>query len=216
MYAPELMDREIIVDFNLREDLNWKVATQLEKSTETRFSAPDFQYFMDSPVEISDFSVRQFEMEQNGKSQTIEFVLHHNGTEAELDTYFEQVKKIALAQNDVFGELPQFDFGKYTFLACYIPNATCDGMEHRNSTVLTARESLGGNGMPSNIGTVSHEFFHFWNVERISPKSLEPFNYAEANMSGELWFAEGFTSYYTNLTLCRAGIISPAEYVEGL
>lgn len=216
MYAPKLSEREIIVDFKVREDLDWKIATQLEKRTETRFKAPNFQYFMDSPVEISNFSVRQFEMAQNGKSQTIEFVLHHNGTEAELDTYFEQVKKIALAQNDVFGELPQFDFGKYTFLACYIPNATGDGMEHRNSTVLTARESLGGNGMRSNIGTVSHEFFHIWNVERIRPKSLEPFNYAEANMSGELWFAEGFTSYYTNLTLCRAGIISPAEYVEGL
>lgn len=216
MYAPKLGDREITVDFKLREDLGWKVATQLEKSTETRFRAPDFQYFMDSPIEISDFSVRQFEITQKGKSQTIEFVLHHNGTEAELDTYFEQVKKIVLTQNDIFGELPDFDFGKYSFLACYIPNASGDGMEHRNSTVLTTSNSLGEGGMRNNIGTVSHEFFHAWNVERIRPESLEPFNYAEANMSGELWFAEGFTSYYTNLTLCRAGIITPAEYVEGL
>jgi len=216
MYAPNLTEREIIVDFKLREDLGWKVATQLEKKTETRFRAPNFQYFMDSPIEISDFSVRQFEMEQNGKSQIIEFVLHHNGTESELDTYFEQVKKIVLAQNDVFGELPDFDFGKYSFLACYIPNASGDGMEHRNSTVLTDREGLAEGGMRNNIGTVSHEFFHAWNVERIRPKSLEPFNYAEANMSGELWFAEGFTSYYTNLILCRSGIISPSEYVEGL
>lgn len=216
MYAPKLMDREIIVDFNLREDLGWKVATQLEKKSETRFRAPNFQYFMDSPVEISNFSVRQFEVVQNGKSQTIEFVLHHNGTELELDTYFEQVKKIVLAQNDVFGELPHFDFGKYSFLACYIPNASGDGMEHRNSTILTDREGLAEGGMRNNIGTVSHEFFHAWNVERIRPESLEPFDYAEANMSGELWFAEGFTSYYTNLILCRAGIISPAEYVQGL
>ncbi|HLT51571.1 MAG TPA: PDZ domain-containing protein [Arenibacter sp.] len=216
MYAPRLADREIIVDFKLREDLDWKVATQLEKRSETRFSAPNFQYFMDSPIEISDFSVRQFEVVQNGKSQTIEFVLHHNGTEAELDTYFEQVKKIVLAQKEVFGELPDFDFGKYSFLACYIPNASGDGMEHRNSTILTAKGSLAEGGMRNNIGTVSHEFFHGWNVERIRPRSLEPFNYAEANMSGELWFAEGFTSYYTNLILCRAGIISAAEYVEGL
>ncbi|HUH46828.1 MAG TPA: hypothetical protein VLZ54_06725, partial [Arenibacter sp.] len=69
MYAPKLMDREIIVDFKLREDLDWQVATQMEKLTETRFRAPNFQYFMDSPVEISNFSVRQFEVVQNGKPQ---------------------------------------------------------------------------------------------------------------------------------------------------
>ncbi|MDX1364994.1 M61 family metallopeptidase [Arenibacter latericius] len=216
IYSPQLTEREIMLDVDVRQDLNWKVATQLEKLSDTKFRAPDFQYFMDSPIEISDFSVRQFEVEQNGKTQTVEFVLHHNGTESELDTYFEQVKKIVLAQKDVFGELPNFDFGKYTFLACYIPNASGDGMEHRNSTILTDREGLAEGGMKNNIGTVSHEFFHAWNVERIRPQSLEPFNYAEANMSGELWFAEGFTSYYTNLILCRAGIITPDEYVEGL
>ncbi|GGW46832.1 M61 family metallopeptidase [Arenibacter certesii] len=216
IYSPQLTEREIVVDVDVRKDLNWKVATQLEKLSDTKFRAPDFQYFMDSPIEISDFSLRQFEVEQNGKTQTVEFVLHHNGTEAELDTYFEQVKNIVLAQKDVFGELPNFDFGKYTFLACYIPNASGDGMEHRNSTILTDREGLAEGGMRNNIGTVSHEFFHAWNVERIRPQSLEPFNYAEANMSGELWFAEGFTSYYTNLILCRAGIITPEEYIEGL
>lgn len=216
IYSPALSEREIYVDIAVRKDLNWKVATQMEKLSETRFRAPDFQYFMDSPIEVSDFAIRQFEVEENGRSQTVEFVLHHHGTEAELDTFFEQVKKIVLVQKDVFGELPKFDFGKYTFLACYIPNVSGDGMEHRNSTILTDREGLAEGGMRNNIGTVSHEFFHCWNVERLRPQSLEPFNYAEANMSGELWFAEGFTSYYTNLTLCRGGIISPEEYIEGL
>jgi predicted metalloprotease with PDZ domain len=66
------------------------------------------------------------------------------------------------------------------------------------------------------IGTVSHEFFHAWNVERIRPQSLEPFNFEQANMSGELWFAEGFTSYYTDLILCRAEVKTVEEYVDGL
>ena len=149
---------------------------------------------MDSPTEISNFSMRSFEV--NG--QTINFVLHHNGTEAELDTYFEKVKKVVLQEEAVFGELPKFDYGTYTFLACYIPNASGDGMEHRNSTILTSTRSLANGGMDDNIGTVAHEFFHCWNVERIRPKALEPFNFEEANMSGELWFAEGFTSYYTS------------------
>ncbi|HDZ15153.1 hypothetical protein LCGC14_0776040 [marine sediment metagenome] len=216
MYVPELGDRKIEVDFKIRKDLNWKVATQLPLVSGTTYSAPNFQYFMDSPVEISDYQIRQFEVTSEGEAQKLQFVLHHNGTESELDTYFENVKKIVLAEKEVYGELPSFDYGTYTFLACYIPNASGDGMEHRNSTILTDTEGLAEGGMENNIGTVSHEFFHSWNVERIRPKSLEPFRFDEANMSDALWFAEGFTSYYTDLILCRAGIITAEAYVESL
>ena len=212
MYAPLLSDRKIEVDFKVRDDLGWKVATQLPLISGTKFTAPNLQYFMDSPTEISNFGLREFTVNK----QNIRLALHHNGTQEELDTYFEKVKKVVLEQQKVYGELPKFDYGTYTFLACYIPNASGDGMEHRNSTILTSTRSLAGGGMERNIGTVSHELFHAWNVERIRPKSLEPFNFTEANMSGSLWFAEGFTSYYTNLMLCRAGLMTPTEYVEGL
>jgi len=151
-----------------------------------------------------------------GKEKTVHFVLHHNGTDEELDQYVKKVEKIVYQEMAVYGELPDFDYGEYTFLACYIPNASGDGMEHRNSTILTSTRSLANKGMERNIGTVSHEFFHAWNVERIRPKSLEPFDFQEANMSGELWFAEGFTSYYTNLILCRAEIITVGDYVKRL
>ncbi|MEH6680719.1 MAG: PDZ domain-containing protein [Sediminicola sp.] len=216
MYVADLAERPIDIVFNVREDLGWKVATQLQNKGENGFSAPNLDYFMDSPTEISNFSLRQFEVESNQKNYTVQFVLHHEGTEAELDTYFEKVKKVVLAEKEVFGELPDYDYGTYTFLACYLPHVSGDGMEHRNSTILTDREGLADGGMEGNIGTVSHEFFHSWNVERIRPKALQPFNFSQANMSGELWFAEGFTSYYTNLILCRAGIISPQQYIEGL
>ncbi|WP_289645141.1 M61 family metallopeptidase [Maribacter aestuarii] len=212
MYAPSLSERKIEVDFKVRKDLDWKVATQLPLVSGTTYSAPDLQYFMDSPTEVSNFGLREFVVD----GQTIQLALHHNGTEEELNTYFEKVKKVVLAEKEVYGELPTFDYGKYTFLACYIPNASGDGMEHRNSTILTSTRSLAEGGMDNNIGTVSHEFFHAWNVERIRPESLEPFNFEEANMSGALWFAEGFTSYYTGLILCRARLISPQKYVEGL
>ncbi len=216
MFVPEFSDRNIEVNFDVREDLQWKVATQLPNVSGNIYSAPNLQYFMDSPTEISNYSLREFEVESNKKKQTVQFVLHHNGSEADFDTYWEKVKKIVMAEKEVFGELPNFDYGRYTFLACYIPNASGDGMEHRNSTILTDREGLAEGGMEGNIGTVSHEFFHAWNVERIRPQTLEPFDFREANMSGELWFAEGFTSYYTNLILGRAGIITPTQYVEGL
>lgn len=212
MYVPELENDEIEVTFNVREDLNWKIATQLKHKTGNTYHATDLQYFMDSPTEISDHGVRSFDVD----GQTVNLVLHHNGTEAELDEYFEKVKKVVLAQKDVYGELPEFDYGNYFFLTCYIPNASGDGMEHRNSTVCTSTRSLADGGMERNIGTISHEFFHAWNVERIRPQSLEPFNFEEVNMSGALWFAEGFTSYYTNLILSRAGLMSQEDYIKGL
>src|SRR5690606_36859331 len=68
----------------------------------------------------------------------------------------------------------------------------------------------------NNIGTVAHESFHAWNVECLRPKDLEPFDCSKANLTGILWFAEGFTSYYTNLTLSRAGIIEHQEHVKRL
>ncbi|EDP71080.1 hypothetical protein FBALC1_01312 [Flavobacteriales bacterium ALC-1] len=211
MYAPSLADSEIEIKFNVREDLGWKVATQLKPLEGNTYYAKNLQYFMDSPTEISNHMVRSFDVD----GQKVSFALHHNGTEAEFDDYFEKVKKTVLQQKAVFGELPTYDHGEYTFLGCYILNATGDGMEHRNSTIVTSTRSL-ANGADRNIGTVSHEFFHCWNVERIRPQSLEPFDFEEANMSGELWFAEGFTSYYTNLMLCRAGLIEQNDYIKGL
>ena len=212
MYADELDHRPIEITFNTPENSNWKVASQLKPVEGNTYMAPDLYYFMDSPTELSDFSLREFKLD--GKN--IRFALHHDGTDAELDEYFDQVKRIVQQEKQVFGELPDYDYDEYTFIACYLPNVSGDGMEHRNSTILTDTESLKDGGMKGNIGTVSHEFFHSWNVERIRPNDLEPFNFAMANMSGSLWFAEGFTSYYTNLILHRAKVLTEEEYVKSL
>ncbi len=212
MYAEEFEHRPVKVNFDVREDLNWKVATQLKEESGNSYSAPDLYYFMDSPTEISDFDMKSFDLD----GEEIRFALHHNGTEDEFTEYFDQVKRIVKQEKAVYNELPEFDYGKYTFLACYMPNVSGDGMEHRNSTVLTDTESLANGGMKGNIGTVAHEFFHAWNVERLRPDELEPFDFTEANMTGSLWFAEGFTSYYTGLMLCRAEVNTPQEYIEGL
>jgi len=210
MYVPELSEQEIEVTFNVREDLNWKVATQLKHIKDNTYYAKDLQYFMDSPTEISNYRKRSFTVD----SQTINLVLHDDeASDNDLDQDFENIKKIVLQEKMVFGELPIFDYGEYTFLACYMPNVAGDGMEHRNSTIMTKSRSLAHGGIKQNISTASHEFFHCWNVERIRPKSLEPFDFTRANMSGELWFAEGFTNYYDALTLCRIGIWSMEKYL---
>ncbi len=213
IYVPELESQEMEVTFNIREDLNWKIATQLKHQHGYTYYAKDFQYFMDSPVEIANFRKRSFDV----KGQTITFVLHDDdATEQQIDIYFEKIKKIVLEQMQVFGELPTFDYGEYTFLGCYMPNATGDGMEHRNSTAIPSSRSLSNGGIETNIGTVAHEFFHIWNVERLRPKSLEPFDFSKANMSGDLWFAEGFTSYFDDLSLVRSGLISQDKYLEDI
>ena len=212
VYAETLQERPIEITFNARNDLGWKVATQLKHKEGNTFSAPNLYYFMDSPTEISDYREREFQVD----GQTVKFVLHDPNPDSDFDTYWERIQAIVLQEKAVFGELPTYDFGEYTFLACYAPNVSGDGMEHRNSTILTDTETLAEGGMEWNIGTVSHEFFHSWNVERIRPADLEPFQFDQANMSNSLWFAEGFTSYYTNLILERAGVISAEDYVKGL
>jgi predicted metalloprotease with PDZ domain len=88
-------------------------------------------------------------------------------------------------------------------------------MEHRNSTSLTSTRPL-STSTEGLLGTVAHEFFHSWNVERIRPKTLEPFDFTQANMSGELWLAEGFTNYYGDLAMRRAGFDEDAPYAQSL
>ena len=211
MWAKGREQDAIRVNFTPFDD-SWKVATQLVTTDEKySFTAPNLYYFMDSPTELSNHMVRSWDVD----GQTIKLAVHHAGTKAEMDTYAEMAKKVVLAQKDVYGELAKFDHGEYVFIACYLPQVSGDGMEHRNSTILTSTTSF-EKGNFGQIGTLSHEFFHHWNVERIRPKELEPFDFTGANMTSNLWFAEGFTSYYGPLTNRRAGITSVDNYVSSL
>jgi predicted metalloprotease with PDZ domain len=191
---------------------NWKVASQLFSTPDPMvFTAPNLQYLMDSPTELSAHTLRTFTIDDGGARPTFRIALHHEGTEAEADAFARDVEKIVRETRRVYGEFPPYDTGTYTFLSDYLPYASGDGMEHRNSTVLTAPGALGNPAQrQSLLGTVAHEFFHGWNVERIRPRSLEPFDFERANLSGELWLAEGVTSYYDALLMRRAGL-APLE-----
>lgn len=211
-WARNLGHRPVEVHYNIPEGSNWKVATQMKDMGNNTFWAPNTYYFMDSPTEIADFHLRERQIE----GQNIRLALHTPASDAEVDAYFAEVVKIVEQQAAVFGELPSFDFGEYTFLSCYVPNASGDGMEHRNSTYVVSSKPTDRPLGNTSMGTISHEFFHAWNVERIRPASLEPFDFEDPNMSGELWFAEGFTSYYTNLIRARSGNITAEQYVNGV
>lgn len=208
-WARGMERRAVRVTFRLPHP-SWTVATQLFPTADsTTFTAPDLQYLMDSPVHLGAQSWHQWPVTSNGRTQTMRIALHHQGTREEEARYVDATRRIVDAATAVFGTLPEFDGGTYTFLSTYLPWAAGDGMEHRNSTSLTSTGSL-ASSMTGLLGTVAHEFFHAWNVERIRPRSLEPFSFEEANMSGELWLAEGFTSYYGPLLLRRGGITDDA------
>ena len=117
-------------------------------------------------------------------------------------------RRSSAKRSPLFGELPEFDSNTYTFLTAYLPWASGDGMEHRNSTSLTSSGRFAiRNQRAGLLGTVSHEFFHAWNMERIRSAGIEPFDFEEADISGELWLGEGFTSYFDGLILHRAGLL---------
>ena len=215
MWAHGLDDRPATVTFEQPAGAQWTVATQLHPgSTPLEFTAANLQYLMDSPTEFGPVAIREFSV----GPRRFRFAVHHAGTDAELDAYVKDVEKIVRQEGAIFGEFPDYEPGSYTFLAEYLPYAGGDGMEHRNSTVLTASGSIRDRRIGL-LGTVAHEFFHGWNVERIRPKSLEPFDFDRANISGELWLAEGFTQYYGSIAMQRAGLSDPqglARVLTGL
>ncbi len=192
-----------------RPDPKWKVATQLpESDAADTYWAPNLQYFMDSPTELSDHMVREWQA--GGK--TYRLALHHDGTAADMDRFTEKAKWVVREQIHIFGAPAPYDFGRYTFIADYRPSIVGDGMEHRNSTIITNAQSL-AEAKDDQLGTLAHEFFHSWNVERIRPAELEPFDFTRANPTPSLWLAEGFTSYYGPLSIRRAGLATVDEYL---
>ncbi|HEX2445347.1 MAG TPA: PDZ domain-containing protein [Vicinamibacterales bacterium] len=209
MWARGLDDRPVRVTFEPPRNSGWRVATQLYPTSQAMtFTAPNLQYLMDSPAELSALTMREFTVRgPDGRDARIRIALHHDGSDGDADALASDVQKIVREQVAVFGEFPEYETGAYTFLLDYLPWVMGDGMEHRNSSVITAPLSTANpTQRRAALQTISHEFFHGWNVERIRPRSLEPFDYTQVNISSELWFAEGFTSYYGPLAIHRAGL----------
>jgi len=216
MYARGLRDRPIRVTFRPPEGSSWQVATQLAPTSDPfTYTAPDLDYFMDSPTEVADVRIRAWTVRSNGREQTVRLAVHDPSSDEAVDRFAEMAKRVVAEEEAVFGEYPSYDFGTYTFIACYGPWADGDGMEHRNSTSLTSSLTL-ERSAGRLLGALSHEYFHSWNMERIRSAELEPFDFDRVNMSDELWFGEGFTQYYTSLFVERAGLTTPEDYIHGL
>ena len=200
----------------------WKVATGLptvpgQKNT---FRAENFDILYDSPFEVSNFKTLVFNVKGVPHRIVIDGEGNYDPERMRLD-----VQKIVETEAALMGEIPYRD---YTFLLHLRTNGG-DGLEHLNSTSLTysrfgfkSSRRAGDIAISADddyhdfLSLVAHEFFHLWNVKRIRPDALGPFDYNQENYTKLLWVAEGITDYYAELVLRRAGFISDTDYVEGV
>ncbi len=189
---------------------HWKkISTGLENCNQDPycFYAPNFDVLYDSPIEIGNQHIFNF---------TAAGVLHevamYGGGMYQEEKLIPDFKRIVEEETSIFGENPnkRFVFIIHNF------HQGGGGLEHCNSTVLAVPRTAYASEKTYQdfLGLVSHEYFHLWNVKRLRPKALGPFNYQQENYTTSLWIAEGFTSYYDNLILRRAGLISAENYLK--
>ncbi len=199
-------------------NLSWDVATQLYPTADPHtFTAPNLAYLLDSPIEYSEFDLRTFVVQDPSSANyrpTFKVAVHYDGGEG-ITLFVDAIERMVKEMVTVFGEFPRFETDTYTFIADYTDAASSDAMEHRNSTILTSNAKLDSAAARTRLlESAAHEFFHAWNVERIRPRALEPFDFTDANVSGELWLAEGVTNYYGALVLKRAGLVTLEAMLE--
>jgi predicted metalloprotease with PDZ domain len=214
MWAQGLDLRPITIRFDVPDGSGWRVATQLLPGADPlTFTAPTLQYLMDSPSEVSAFGITSFSIQDGERTPTFRIAAHQTGSDADLAALAGDAERIVREARGVYREFPAYENNTYTFIGDWLPWAHGDAMEHRNSTIITGTGTIRDN-RAGILDSMSHEFFHSWNVERIRPRSLEPFNFEDQNISGELWLAEGFTNYYGPLVLHRAGLTTLAQFAE--
>ena len=173
----------------------------------TDFTAEDLDELLDSPLVLGDATVRRLDIPGAAPH---DLVLAGALGPWDVDRSTADVAAIVREQRALWGDEP---YDHYTFLN--VVNETRGGLEHLDSTLMmtdrlatATREAYVGW-----LGLVSHEFFHTWNVKRLRPAPLGPFDYEHEVRTPSLWVAEGLTSYYDDLTLVRAGLITEKEYL---
>jgi predicted metalloprotease with PDZ domain len=182
----------------------WKIINGQSKNTEqSEFRFANYDLLADTPTEIApDFNVETFEVAGRPHRVVVHSFGDEGGRRAELAKRVERVVRAQLAM------MPEPDYDRYTFLFHFDPTARRgDGMEHLNSTQIVETAALAtGDTLGEAVGTASHEFFHVWNVKRMRPAGLGPWDFTRPVVTRGLWIAEGFTNYYGKLAQRRAGL----------
>lgn len=190
---------------------DWHVTSGLDSdpSDALKLRSPNFDYLADCPIEVG--HQKDFEFDVDG----VKHILMIYG-EAPYDapTMIKDISTIVRANKKFWGDLP---YQKYVFML-HITQRGGGGTEHINSTIMqTSPGSFkSANGYQGFLGLASHEYFHTWNVKRLRPKGILPYDYMHENYLKELWVAEGSTSYFDGLLLVRSGLSSASGFVAGI
>lgn len=190
---------------------NWKLVSALKETDDPMtFTATDYDTLVDAPTEMGNFDVTRFEVE--GKPHY--FVATPAGAFSadKSQKFADMLGKVARTESAIFSGLP---YEKYVYFYFFLPpeSSASGALEHLNSQVSFAPP--GNSAQPERmIGTAAHEFFHLWNVKRIRPAEMFPYDYSRENETPLLWVSEGFTDYYENVATYRAGLITQKNFLE--
>jgi predicted metalloprotease with PDZ domain len=200
---------------------NWRIATAMRRKGARPYSfgtyeAANYDELIDHPVEIGTFTMATFRAA--GVQHDFAITGRHR---ADMKRLAKDLKTLCETHTDFFGSPAPMD--RYVFLVTAVGEGY-GGLEHRASTaLLCSRNDLPhegmdkpGSGYRTFLGLASHEYFHAWNVKRIKPAAFTPYDLDRENYTTLLWAFEGFTSYYDDLMLVRAGLISRNAYLETL
>jgi predicted metalloprotease with PDZ domain len=201
--------KDFPVKVRYRVDNEWELATSLMQTPEDdgfTFFAPNYDTFIDSPAEIGNLDQRSFAV----RGRPVQ-VVTYGATGFDKDGFVKMVRQIVEYQVTLFDDVP---FEKYVFLFHVGKYAAGGGgLEHLNSTNISLGLAQLKNDFGSATNVTAHEFFHLWNVKRIRPAVLGPFDYTQPACTRALWFAEGVTSYYADLSQLRSGLVDEGRFL---
>lgn len=182
------------------------ISTGLEQIEEHKFYAPNFDVLYDTPIEAGNQDVWKFQAA--GVEHECAMV---GGGSYDKDRLTKDITRIVEEETRIWGSNPN---ERYVIITHNYQSGG-GGLEHLNSTVLGASRNayLNETSYKNYLSLVAHEYFHLWNVKRLRPKALGPFNYDGENYTTGLWIMEGFTSYYDNLIIKRCGFYDEKEYL---
>ncbi len=207
MYPAGQLRHPVTVTFEMPP--GWtQVGTGLDpvKGRPRTFVAPDFDVLYDCPVLLGNQEVRSFEV--RGIPHTV--VIEDVPGSVDRARMIADLKRLVEAATGLMGDIP---YRHYAFL---LMGAGRGGIEHANSAAC----AFDGKGLTEEKGYrgwlsyISHEYFHLFNVKRVRPIALGPFDYETENLTDMLWVSEGLTVYYENIVMVRAGLMTPAQYLE--
>ncbi len=188
----------------------WQIATPMEPAspksiqpdnterTPSRFQAATYDEMIDCPLQLGKFDTLDFQ--ESGVDFQCVVVGRQTGVNEGVRNSLQRITHAAIA---VFGSAP---FTRYRFIYHIGGGGFYGGLEHHNSTVIHLGTGLGSGTNEDFLSVSAHEFFHAWNVKRLHPAGLGPFDYAQPVRTSALWFAEGVTDYYAQLLLVRSGL----------